>query len=70
MSTHPSDIIYRLNQVKAITGLGRSSIYNFINPKSPYFDPSFPKPIKLGTRAVGWLSSQVFLWVASRTRAI
>lgn len=68
MSLLQSDTVLREKQVISITGLGRSSIWAFGNPKSRYYDPTFPKRIKLGNRAVGWKASEVFLWVASRTQ--
>jgi prophage regulatory protein len=53
--------ILRLPTVRAITGLSRSSIYQMVS------NGSFPRPIPLGTRAVGWLGSEVVDWVAQRT---
>ena len=58
--------VLREKQVIAVTGLSRSSIWAFCNPRHRYYDPTFPKPIKLGARAVGWRASEVFLWVATR----
>ena len=53
--------ILRLPQVKAQTGLSRSSIYLRIA------DGSFPKQFGLGGgRAVGWLSSDVDNWIKQR----
>jgi prophage regulatory protein len=49
--------INRLPQVKARTGLSRSTIYNRIK------EGSFPKQISLGYRAVGWLASDVDDWI-------
>jgi prophage regulatory protein len=69
MNSHESETILREKQVIRVTGLGRSSVWSFGNPRSRYYDPTFPKPIKLGTRAVGWKASEVFFWVASRTQA-
>jgi len=46
--------ILRLPQVKAITGLSRSTLYSRVAAKS------FPKQISLGGRAAGWLESEVF----------
>ncbi len=40
--------IIRLNDVKARTGLSRSTIYHYISTGN------FPSQIKLGSRAVGW----------------
>ena len=55
--------ILRLPTVKEITGLSRSSIYLHIN------NGSFPKPIPLGARAVGWLDSDINDWLLSRIEA-
>lgn len=55
--------ILRLTAVKSRTGLSRSSIYNKLNPKSAYHDPSFPSPISLGARAVGWDEQSVQNWI-------
>ena len=69
MRTYPPDSILRRAQVETITGLKKSSIYNLMSVRSAYFDPSFPRPRKLGKRAVGWIASEVFAWVASRVAA-
>ena len=58
--TFAPDSILRLNSVIEITGLSRSSIYNYIKAGA------FPKPLKLGLRAVGWLASEIFEWIATR----
>ncbi|SFM36504.1 helix-turn-helix transcriptional regulator [Nitrosomonas communis] len=49
----------RLNQVKTITGLSRSSIYQFIK------DGNFPSQVKLGARSVAWVASEIEEWMAS-----
>ena len=69
MRTNPTDSMLRLAQVLLITGLKKSTIYNLLNPRSPYFDQAFPRQRKIGKRAVGWLASEVFQWVASRVEA-
>ena len=56
------DRILRLPDVKARTGLSRSSIYAYIK------EGKFPKHIALGERSVGWYESEVDAWVASRQR--
>lgn len=52
--------IIRLKEVKHATGLGRSTIYKYIS------EGSFPKPVSLGDRAVGWVESEVAGWVMAR----
>ena len=49
--------ILRLPAVMASIGLSRSSIYLRIS------EGSFPKPISLGGRAVGWIESEIQGWV-------
>ncbi|WP_090430513.1 AlpA family phage regulatory protein [Ectopseudomonas guguanensis] len=58
--------ILRLRQVQERTGLSRSTIYDRINLKSPRYDPNFPKPVKIGLSAVGWLEESVNDWIKER----
>ena len=53
----------RLPMVKARTGLSRSTLYLRIA------EGSFPAPISLGGRAVGWIEAEVNDWVARRIEA-
>jgi prophage regulatory protein len=55
-----SNTILRLPQVKIRVGLSRSSIYAAVSKGS------FPKPIRLGTRSVGWLEVEIEAWVSQR----
>ncbi|TAN53127.1 MAG: AlpA family phage regulatory protein [Methylococcaceae bacterium] len=44
-------------------------MYDRLNPKSPYYDPSFPKPIKLGSGEnppVGWLEHEADDWISAQ----
>jgi hypothetical protein len=36
--------------------------------QSPYFDPSFPRPLKLGASAVGWRELDVEAWLDEREK--
>lgn len=56
----PPLAVLRLPSVKERTGLARSTLYLRIAAGS------FPKPIGLGGRAVGWLESEVEEWIAAR----
>lgn len=50
----------RLPQVLERTGLSRSTTYAMIS------DGVFPKPIKLGKRAVGWIESDIAEWLLGK----
>ena len=52
--------IIRLNEVINRTGLGKTSLYKFIKAKT------FPHPIALGERAVGWVEAEVDQWITAR----
>lgn len=54
--------ILRLRDVKSQTGLSRSSIYAFIQKGE------FPKPIKLGPKASGWLAEEVQEWINNKLK--
>jgi prophage regulatory protein len=54
--------LIRLPQVKAMVGLGRSSIYDQIKRGE------FPKPIKVG-RVSGWIEAEVQMWISERIQA-
>ena len=60
---YPKERALRLRQVSELTGLGRSMIYQM------QVEGRFPKRIKLGERAVGWLESEVRHWLATRIDA-
>ncbi len=55
--------IIRMADVQARTGLARSTIYVRVA------DGSFPQPIRLGARAVGWIESEVDAWIREQIAA-
>ena len=59
----PSLSILRLPTVRARTGLSRSTIYLRVT------EGTFPKPVSLGGRAVGWLEHEVQGWLEQRIAA-
>jgi prophage regulatory protein len=58
--------IIKRTEVQARTALSRSAIYAKLDPKSPYYDQTFPKPIPLGGRSIGWVESEIDAWIQSR----
>lgn len=61
--------ILRRKQVEARTGLSRSTIYAKMrrNPMRPNdYDPTFPKPVSVGARAVGWIEAEIDAWLTAQ----
>lgn len=61
--------ILRRRQVEARTGLSCSTIYAKMrrNPKRPSdYDPTFPKPVSLGAKAVGWIEAEIEAWLTAQ----
>ncbi len=52
-SIHVAGAILRRKQVEKVVGLSRSTIYQRIR------DGTFPKPISLGGRMVGWRAADI-----------
>jgi prophage regulatory protein len=61
--------VLRLPGVVSKLGIARSTIYDWLNTKSPRHDPAFPKPYPLGKQSVGWLESELDEWILQRRAA-
>lgn len=55
-----TDRILRRTEVEALTGLSRSTIYDWMKKGT------FPKPVALGARMVGWRTSSIAEWLMTR----
>ena len=55
--TNPPSRFLRLPEVQARTGLSRSTIYVRLD------QGRFPRPVSLGSRAVGWIEAEVDEWI-------
>lgn len=64
--------IIRLKQLIKILSISRSCVYDWLNPRSPRYDPTFPKQVRLSGRsnggAVGWRLVSVMAWIDSRDK--
>lgn len=58
-----ANAILRLPTVKCCTGLSRSTIYLRIS------EGRFPRPVNLGGRAVGWVESEIQIWLQQQIDA-
>jgi len=56
-----TDRFLRRRQVEDRTGLSRSTIYLWIQ------QGRFPKPVKLGQRAVAWKESDIVGWIEEQS---
>ena len=54
------DKLIRRPEVEALTGLSRSTIYEWMKRGD------FPQPVKLGVRLVAWRQSDLLAWLESR----
>lgn len=52
--------ILKRSTVESVTGMSRSTIYAKIA------EGTFPKPIRLTARSVGWIEQEVQEWIKSR----
>jgi prophage regulatory protein len=50
-------------QVKEIVGYSLAHIDRMENPKSPYYDPFFPKRLRVGNRKVAWIEQELYDWL-------
>ena len=57
------DRLLRRPDVENVTGLSRSTLYAMMA------EGAFPKPVKLGKRAVGWRASDIAAWLESRSES-
>ena len=61
-STTSEDRLLRRPQVLAMTGLSKALLYDLME------HGLFPRPVRIGRRAVAWWQSEVVAWMESRER--
>lgn len=57
--TNPERLLRR-HEVEGLIGLKRSKLYQMVR------EGVFPKPVRLGSKAVAWRASEVAAWIAQR----
>ena len=60
MSTNTIDRVLRWREVRDRVALSRSTVWRMIR------NGTFPPPVPLGAQSVGWISSEIDAWLASR----
>ena len=68
--TTMAQVFLRLPEVKKRLGFSSTSaIWYKTNPNSNRYDPTFPKPVKIGSKAVAWVESEIDAWQKARMAA-
>ncbi len=57
--------LYRIPDVCAALGIGRSSLYTLLET-----DPTFPRPVRVATRAVRWRRIEIERWARELPEAV
>lgn len=55
--------IINIKEVIQFTSMSRAKIYEMINVDSKYYDPTFPKPVRLSESRIGWVALEVHQWI-------
>jgi prophage regulatory protein len=55
--------LLNIKQVTQRVSLSKSSIYRRLDPKEKLYDPSFPRPIKLGENSTRWVETEINIWI-------
>ncbi len=55
-----------IKQVVLFVGVGRSTIYEMMDEDSPYYDPTFPKKVKITQNRIGWSAWEINQWIESK----
>ena len=58
--------IINLREVIEFTSISRTKIYEMINEQSKYYDPTFPRPIRLSESRIGWVAREVNQWIEGK----
>lgn len=61
--------IINIKEVIQFTSISRAKIYEMINIDSKYYDPSFPKPIRLSESRIGWVALEVHQWIEGKIQS-
>lgn len=58
--------IINIKEVIQFTSISRAKIYEMINVDSKYYDPTFPKPVRLSESRIGWVAWEVNQWIEDK----
>ena len=55
-----------IHQVVLFVGVSRSTIYEMMDENSPYYDPTFPKKVKITQNRIGWSAWEINQWIEDK----
>ena len=58
--------LINIHQVVGIVGVARSTIYAMMDEFSPYYDPTFPKKVKITQKRIGWSAWEINQWIETK----
>lgn len=58
--------IINIKDVIEFTSVSRAKIYEMINVNSKYYDPTFPRPIRLSESRIGWSAWEIHQWIEDK----
>ena len=61
--------IINIKDVIQFTSISRAKIYEMINMNSKYYDPNFPKPVRLSESRIGWVALEVHQWIEGKIQS-
>jgi len=61
--------VKKTQEVLEMTSLARATHFAKLNKNSKGYDPTYPKPLQLGARSVGYVEREVIDWIQARMEA-
>ncbi|WP_353164054.1 helix-turn-helix transcriptional regulator [Acinetobacter guillouiae] len=61
--------IINIKEVTQFTSISRAKIYEMINVNSKYYDPTFPKPVRLSESRIGWVALEVHQLIEAKIQS-
>jgi len=58
--------LINIHQVVEIVGVARSTVYAMMDEYSPYYDPTFPKKVKITQNRIGWSAYEIHQWIENK----
>ena len=61
--------IINIKELIQFTSISRAKIYEMINVDSKYYDPTFPRPVRLSESRIGWVALEVHQWIEEKIQS-